>query len=112
MLRPKINQQLPLEEITLAAALKPAGYVSAHIGKWHLGGKGFEPEKRVFLREQLTEPVVRDVQRRCGREHECQRSDDAVRRHPATQRHAGLPKSPSGRTASTSATSTNVKMIE
>jgi arylsulfatase A-like enzyme len=48
LLRPKINQQLPLEEITLAEALKPAGYVSGQIGKWHLGGKSFEPEKQGF----------------------------------------------------------------
>ncbi|MDP6723174.1 MAG: sulfatase-like hydrolase/transferase [Pirellulaceae bacterium] len=28
---------MPADEITLAEALRPAGYVSGHFGKWHLG---------------------------------------------------------------------------
>jgi arylsulfatase A-like enzyme len=48
LLRPRINQQLPLDEVTLAEALKPAGYVSGHVGKWHLGGKDFGPEQQGF----------------------------------------------------------------
>ena len=35
---PVIAQQLPLEEVTIAEALKAAGYATASIGKWHLGG--------------------------------------------------------------------------
>ncbi|GAB1453442.1 hypothetical protein MASR2M47_34980 [Draconibacterium sp.] len=31
------NETLPLDKITIAEALKPAGYVSAAIGKWHVG---------------------------------------------------------------------------
>jgi arylsulfatase A-like enzyme len=48
LLRPKFNQFLPSEETTLADALKPLGYTSASIGKWHLGGKDYYPEKHGF----------------------------------------------------------------
>lgn len=48
LLHPKINQQLPLEETTLAEALQNEGYVTACTGKWHLGGKGFLPPEQGF----------------------------------------------------------------
>jgi len=45
---PEWRQFLPLEEITIAEALKPAGYVSASIGKWHLGSPRYFPEHQGF----------------------------------------------------------------
>lgn len=48
LLHPKVRQQLPLEEITLAEALKGARYATACFGKWHLGGPGFSPDKQGF----------------------------------------------------------------
>src|SRR5262245_5008731 len=35
LLHPTINQQLPLEETTVAEALKNEGYATACVGKWH-----------------------------------------------------------------------------
>ncbi|MHB8974994.1 MAG: sulfatase [Pirellulaceae bacterium] len=48
LLHPLICQQLPLEETTLAEYLKAAGYATACIGKWHVGGAGFGPREQGF----------------------------------------------------------------
>ena len=48
VLPPEDLDELPLEEITLAEALAAAGYRSAAIGKWHLGGEGFLPQDQGF----------------------------------------------------------------
>lgn len=45
---PDWTMHLPLEERTLAEALKDAGYATASIGKWHLGGPEFYPDKQGF----------------------------------------------------------------
>lgn len=48
LLHPAMRQQLPLEEKTLAEHLGAAGYATACIGKWHLGGAGFGPGEQGF----------------------------------------------------------------
>jgi arylsulfatase A len=45
---PDWQQHLPLEETTLAEVLKKRGYVTGHIGKWHLGGGEFLPQHHGF----------------------------------------------------------------
>lgn len=42
------EEQLPLEEVTLAEALHEGGYRTFFAGKWHLGGEGFLPEDQGF----------------------------------------------------------------
>jgi len=39
---------LPLEETSLATALRNQGYQTWHVGKWHLGDEDFYPERHGF----------------------------------------------------------------
>lgn len=49
VLPPECKQFLALEETTIPEVLKPQGYTSAHIGKWHLGPTSeYWPEKQGF----------------------------------------------------------------
>jgi len=45
---PAWTKHLPTETTTLAERFKTAGYVTASIGKWHLGQKAYYPEKHGF----------------------------------------------------------------
>ncbi len=41
-------KQLPLKDVTIAEALKEAGYATCFVGKWHLGGAPYYPEHQGF----------------------------------------------------------------
>lgn len=45
---PDWRMYLPLEETTVAEALKQAGYATLHVGKWHLGEPPYYPEHQGF----------------------------------------------------------------
>jgi arylsulfatase A len=48
VLPPPVRLKLPLEERTIAEALKDEGYRTACIGKWHLGPDGYLPGNQGF----------------------------------------------------------------
>ena len=48
LLTPANELVLPHSEITLAEMLKPLGYSSRFIGKWHMGGRGHLPTDQGF----------------------------------------------------------------
>jgi len=45
---PAWTKHLALEAVTVAERLKAAGYATAAIGKWHLGGAEFTPQRQGF----------------------------------------------------------------
>ena len=48
LLMPEFTAKLPLEEVTIAEALKAGPYVTGAVGKWHMGPKGHWPEDQGF----------------------------------------------------------------
>ena len=45
---PQTEENLPLSEVTIAELVKEKGYLTAHIGKWHLGDLMHFPETQGF----------------------------------------------------------------
>lgn len=48
LLPPVAVDSLPHEEVTVAEILQEAGYVTAHVGKWHLGTAEYYPQTQGF----------------------------------------------------------------
>ena len=48
LIPPDQEPSLPLSTTTIAEAAKGAGYATAHVGKWHLGGRGSLPQDHGF----------------------------------------------------------------
>ena len=48
LLCPENHLWMESDEVTIAEALKSAGYVSCHIGKWHLGAEPWWPGRQGF----------------------------------------------------------------
>ncbi|CAN5316606.1 sulfatase [soil metagenome] len=49
--------QLALDQFTVAEAFREAGYATGMAGKWHLGTKGFPPEKQGFAEALSADPL-------------------------------------------------------
>ena len=83
------------------------------VGRQEDQARGHDAQEE-HLRQQRRDPVLAEDQRREDGERDEDRTGDAIGGQPRAARraHAGRPKSPRGRTASTIASRTKVKMIE
>lgn len=50
LLCPPNPYRMEREEVTIAEALKPLGYATCHVGKWHLGDEAWYPDRQGFDR--------------------------------------------------------------
>ena len=48
LLVPRNPLWLEREEVTVAEVLRPGGYRTAHVGKWHLGLEAWYPEQQGY----------------------------------------------------------------
>lgn len=48
LIPPDVSPNLPLKEVTIAETLKAEGYMTAHLGKWHVGDGEHFPETQGF----------------------------------------------------------------
>ena len=48
LLAPITEDSLPHDEVTIAEVLRDAGYMTAHVGKWHLGTAEYYPQTQGF----------------------------------------------------------------
>ena len=48
LLAPITEDRLPHDEVTIAEVLHDAGYMTAHVGKWHLGTAEYYPQTQGF----------------------------------------------------------------
>ncbi|HVZ64507.1 MAG TPA: sulfatase [Lacunisphaera sp.] len=86
LLRPDEEKMLPLSEITIPEMLKPKGYVSAMIGKWHLAkdynytpGRPGEPASQGFDVEHLTVKPEEDSNPNNDAHHVVEITNEAVK---------------------------------
>lgn len=48
VIEPEIAPFMPLDVVTVAEALKPAGYTTGYFGKWHLGPRTHNPDRQGY----------------------------------------------------------------